>query len=250
MRILWAAILAILLPALAHGADAGPVLAASRQRIESADYRIAGHIVRIDANGTRTSFSVNVKAHWFPGVLRVLLDVTSPPPQRFRVLMELRSNGHVQMKIAHPGDKEFADLPFGQWASGPFGPAFSYEDLLDPQFYWPDQSTEPAKYGARDCDLLSSAPGAVDRTRYTKVRTWLDRKISFPVHEEKTLNGSGAVEEIDFIGLRHVGGVWSASQLESKLRGQEGSTLFLLQFGTPHANLKATDFSAESLLKF
>ena len=55
-----------------------------------------------------------------------------------------------------------------------------------------------------------------------------------PVHEEKTLNGSGAVEEI----------------FESKLRGQEESTLFLLQFGTPHANLKAKDFSAESLLKF
>ncbi len=250
MKVLWATLLVIALPVLARGADARAVLAASRQRIESADYRIAGHIVRIDANGHRTNFSVNVKAHWFPGVLRVLLDVTSPPPQRLRVLMELRPNGNVQMKIAHPGDKEFANLPFGQWASGPFGPAFSYEDLLDAQFYWPNQTSELAKYGARDCDQLTSAPGTEDRTRYAKVRTWLDHTISFPVHEEKTMNGSGALEEINFIGLRHVGGVWSASQIESKLRGQEGSTLFLLQFGTPKANLKATDFSAESLLKF
>jgi hypothetical protein len=130
MRILCAAALAIVLPALAHGADARPVLAASRQRIETSDYRIVGRIVRIAADGARTSFSVNVKAHWFPGVLRVLLDVTSPPPQRFRVLMELLPNGQVQMKIAHPGDKEFANLPFGQWASGPFGAAFSAFSFL------------------------------------------------------------------------------------------------------------------------
>jgi hypothetical protein len=250
MKILWAAALAIALPALGYGADARSVLAASRQRIEAADYRIVGHIVRIDAGGVRTNFSVNVKAHWFPGVLRVLLDVTSPPPQRFRVLMELRPNGQVQMRIAHPGDKEFANLPIGQWASGPFGPAFSYEDLLDSQFYWPDQATESAKYGARDCDLLTSSPGVESRTRYVKVRTWLDHTIAFPVHDEKTLNGSGAVEEIDFLGLRHDGGVWSASQIESKLHGQPGSTLFLLERGAAKANLKATDFSPESLLKF
>ncbi|HMG85676.1 MAG TPA: outer membrane lipoprotein-sorting protein [Terracidiphilus sp.] len=250
MKILWAAVLALLLPTLAHGADARPVLAASRQRIEAADYRIVGHIVRVDAKGARTNFSVTVKAHWFPGVLRVLLDVTSPPPQRLRVLMELRANGQVQMKIAHQGDKEFASLPFARWTSELFGPAFSYEDLLDPQFYWPDQTMENAKYGARDCDLLTSSPGTEDRTRYSKVRTWLDHTIAFPVHEEKTLNGTGAIEEIDFIGLRHVSGVWSASQIESKLKGQNGSTLFLLERGAAKANLKATDFNAESLLKF
>ena len=125
MRIFWNTLLAIALPILAHGADARSVLAASRQRIETADYRVVGHIVRIDAGGVRTNFSANVKAHWFPGVLRVLLDVTSPPPQRFRVLIELRPNGQVQMKIAHPGDKEFANLPFAQWAGGLFGPAFT-----------------------------------------------------------------------------------------------------------------------------
>jgi hypothetical protein len=250
MRIFWNTLLAIALPILAHGADARSVLAASRQRIETADYRVVGHIVRIDAGGVRTNFSANVKAHWFPGVLRVLLDVTSPPPQRFRVLMELRPNGQVQMKIAHPGDKEFANLPFAQWPGGLFGPAFSFEDLLDSQFYWPDQTTENAKYGARDCDLLSSSPGANDRTRYAKVRTWLDHTIAFPVHEEKTLKGSGNVEEIDFLGLRRVDGVWSASQIESKLKGQAGSTLFLFERGAAKANLKATDFSSESLLKF
>jgi Outer membrane lipoprotein-sorting protein len=250
MKFLATASLALLLPGLAHGADPKPVLAASRQRIQAADYRIVGHIVRIDAKGVRTNFSVNMKTHWFPGLLRVLLEVNSPPPQRFRVLMEMRPNGHLQMKIAHPDDKEFADLPFSQWTSGLFGPAFSFEDLLDSQFYWPDQTTEAAKYGARDCDLLTSDPGAEVRTRYAKVRTWVDHNIAFPVHEEKTLKGSGEVEEIDFLGLRRVGGVWSASQIESKLKGQAGSTLFVFERGAAKANLKETDFSAEGLLKF
>jgi len=250
MMILAATTLAIVLPAVACGADATSVLAGPRQRIETADYRIVGRMVRVDANGARTNFSVTLKAHWFGGVLRLVLDVTSPQPSRLRLLMEMRPNGQIGMKIAHPGDKVLADLPFDQWASGPFGPAFTYEDLLNPEFYWPNQSTENAKYGARDCDLLTSKPKPEDRTHYAQVRTWLDHRIAFPVHEEKTLKGSGAVKEFSFIGLRREGGVWSATQIESKLRGQNGSTLFLLERGSAKANLKTTDFSAGSLLKF
>jgi|ERR1700739_2164867 len=250
MRILAAAALAIALPALAHGADASSILAGPRKQIETADYRIVGRIVRVDGNGTRTNFGVDVKAHWFSGVLRVVLDVTSPPSSRSRILMEMRSDGRVGMKMAHPGARELAMLPFEQWTGGPFGPGFSYEDFLNPELYWPSQSVEKAKYGARDCDLLTSAPGADDRTHYAQVRTWLDHTIAFPVHAEKTLKDSGTVKEFSFIGLRHEGGVWSASQIEGKLRGQNGSTLFLLERGSTKANLKAADFSAENLLKF
>ena len=34
---------------------------------ETADYRLTGHLVRVDENGTRTSYGINIKAHWFPG---------------------------------------------------------------------------------------------------------------------------------------------------------------------------------------
>ena len=250
MRLPGLAVLAALLTATAYCADAHAVLAGPRKQIESADYRIVGRIVRIDANGTRTNFAVNVKSHWFADALHIVLDVTSPQPSRFRLLMEMRPDGRVSMKIARPGDKEFPSLPFEQWSGGPFGPGLSYEDFLNPELYWPGQSIERTGYGARDCDLLTSTPGPDDRSHYARVRTWLDHTIAFPVHAEKTLKESGAVKEFSFMGLRQVGGVWSASQIEGKLRGQNGKTLFLLERGSAKANLKAADFSAESLLKF
>ncbi|WP_348261302.1 outer membrane lipoprotein-sorting protein [Telmatobacter sp. DSM 110680] len=250
MRIGGLAVFAALLTVTAHCADVRAVLAEPRKQIETADYRIVGRIVRVDANGTRTNLAVNVKAHWFTGALHIVLDVTSPQPSRFRLLMEMRPDGRVSMKIAHPGDKEFTGLPFEQWNGGPFGPSFSYEDFLNPELYWPGQSLEKAKYGARDCDLLTSTPGPDDRTHYAKVQTWLDHTIAFPVHAEKTLKESGAVKEFSFIGLRREGGVWSASQIEGKMRGERGSTLFLLERGSAKANLKPEDFRGESLLKF
>ena len=250
MRLLCSAFLAVMLAASAYGADAHSVLAGPRKQIEGADYRIVGRIVRVDANGRRSNFTVNVKAHWFADALHVVLDVQSPQPSRFRLLMEMRSDGRVSMKIAHPGDKQLVTLPFEQWSGAPFGSGFSYEDFLNTEFYWPGQSVESAKYGARDCDLLTSTPGADARTHYAKVRTWLDHTIAFPVHAEKTLRDSGAVKEFTFIGLRKESGVWSASQIEGKLRGLNEATLFLIERGSAKANLKAADFSAESLLKF
>jgi len=250
MKLLVAAILSSMLTANAYCADAHAVLAGPRKQIESANYRIVGRIVRIDAGGVRTTFSVNVKTLWFADALHIVLDTISPQPSRFRLLMEMRTDGRVTMKIAHPGDKELASIPFDQWTGGPFGSGFSYEDFLNPELYWPDQAAEKARYGARDCDLLTSTPGTGNRTHYAKVRTWLDQTIAFPVHAEKTLKDSGDVKEFSFSGLRKNGGVWSATQIEGKVRGRRGSTLFLLERGSAKANLKPADFRTESLLKF
>ena len=89
---------------------------------------------------------------------------------------------------------------------------FSYEDFLEQQYFWPGQTAmEQTKFGARDCDVLKSTPGAADRTHYAEVKTWLDHSIGFPVYVEKTLKGTGAVKEFTYFGLRHDGGVWSAT---------------------------------------
>ena len=65
--------------------------------MQSADYRATGHLVRVDANGSRTSYGITIKAHWFPGVLRVLLEITPPkdtrPDARAHILLEMRPDG-------------------------------------------------------------------------------------------------------------------------------------------------------------
>jgi hypothetical protein len=256
MKLSFFALAASLLCAIpANAADAHAVLAVPKQRIESSDFRATGHLVRVDPNGTRTSDALTIKAHWFPGVLRILVDI-SPPPNaspnaRSHVLLEMRPDGQNVIQIAHPGNKAPSILLFDKWNDGPLGPAFSYEDFLEPEYFWPNQTAlAETKYGARECDVVNSLPGATDRTHYASIKTWLDHSIGFPVYVEKTLKGTGAVKEFTYFGLRQDQGFWSASQVEAKVRGQAGSTLLIIDRGSAKANLSLGDFSPERLTRF
>lgn len=252
MRALLAAIAAALLLAIpAHAADVRDVLAGPRQREESADYRATGHLVRVDADGKRTSYGITLKARWFPGVLRVLCEVTSPANARVHLLLEMRPSGQDSIRIAHPGDTAPSALPFDKWNDGLFGSGFSYEDFLEPQYYWQGQAVlNRTRFGARDCDVLKSTPGATDHTHYAEVRTWLDHTIGYPVYAEKALKGTGTVKEFTYFGLRQTGGVWWANQVEIKVRGHAGSTLLIIDRGSTKANLTLRDFSPEQVVHF
>ena len=250
-----AAALVLALPAAqgvrANAADVHTVLAAPRERVQTADFRASGHLVRVDANGTRISYGLTINAHWFPGVLRMLVDVASPASAREHVLLEMRPTGETTIRIAHPGDKKPAVLPFDKWSDGPLSGGFSYEDFLEPQYFWPGQTVvEETKFGARDCDVLKSTPGVADRKHYAEIRSWLDHGIGFPVYVEKTMKETRAVKEFTYFGLRHDSGVWSASQVEVKTRGHAGSTLLIIDRGSAKANLGLGDFSSEQLTRF
>ena len=235
----------------AQAADARAVLAASRERVQTADYRIVGRLVRMDANGTRTSDNISIKAHWFPGVLRVLLDVNAPVAAREHVLLEMRPNGDDAIFIAHPGDRSPSPLPFSRWGDGPLGSTFSYEDYLEPQYFWPVQTEfQETRRGARDCIVVKSVPGPASHTHYAEERTWLDKTIGFPVYAEKTPKGSAATKQFTYFGLRHDQGVWSASQVEVKMSGKNGSTLLIVDRGTARAHLGPNDFSPASMVRF
>jgi hypothetical protein len=250
----------MLLPITTHAADVNTALAAPRQRIQAADYRASGHLVRVQADGVRISFPITIKAHWFPGVLRVLLDigaasktgadasVSAHAPAH--ILLEIRPGGKNTILIAHPGDQSPASLPFEKWSDGLLGPEFSYEDFLEAQYFWANQTAlDEAKFGARDCNVVKSTPGPADKSHFAEVTSWLDHSIGFPVHVEKTLK-NGTVKEFTYYGLRQEGGVWSAHQIEAKIRGQAGSTLLIIDHGTPKANLILKDFSPEQLMHF
>jgi hypothetical protein len=241
----------MLLPMAATAADTPGPLAAARQQIESADYRITGRLVRVDEKGTRTSYGINIKAHWFPGVLRVLLEISSPAEARAHVLMEMRPGGKSSIQIAHPGDVEATALPFEKWDEGPLGAGFSYEDFLEEPFFWQDQKAlGEAKFGARNCNLIESEPGAADRTHFSSVKSWLDHESGVPVHVEKTIKATGMVKEFTYFGLRQRQGVWSATQVEAKLRGHPGSTLLIIDRGSPEAHLGLKDFSSARMTHF
>jgi Outer membrane lipoprotein-sorting protein len=251
LRIALLALAAMLVLPQASGADARSVLTAPRQRVETADYRIVGRLVHVDEKGTRTSLGVMIKAHWFPGVLRVLLEIQSPASARAHILLEMRPKGEDSIRLAHPGDRTPSVLPFDRWTDGPLGPGFSYEDFLEPQYFWPEQTfAGETACGTQKCDMLKSAPGPTDRTHYAEVTTWLGHANGFPVSAEKKLKGSETVKEFTYSGLRHDQGVWSAHQIEAKVRGQEGSTLLIIEHGSARAHLGAADFSPAQITHF
>jgi hypothetical protein len=123
------------------------------------------------------------------------------------------------------------------------GTDFSYEDMVENQFFWKNQEAlPPEKYGARECFVLKSKSGSQDRTYYDSVTSWIDRGILYPVHVVKTLRGTGQQKEFIYYGLRRIGGVWSATQVEAKLQGKPGSSILVVEGGSGKTNLRRKDF--------
>jgi len=229
--------------AFAANPDQDTALTGSRQRIEKLDYRMTGRLTRVEGNGKRTNYKFVAKAHWFPDGLRVLCEISGPGPEKTSLLLHMSVSGHVTIEAVLPGEKAASVLPFERWNDPLVGTDFSFEDMVENQFFWKNQELlAPEKYGARDCFVLKSTSGSQDRTYYDAVTSWIDRNILFPVHVVKTLRRTGLQKEFVYYGLRQVGGAWSASQVEAKVLGKPGSSILAIEFGSGKANLGRKDF--------
>ena len=223
--------------------DLETVLTGSRQRIEKLNYRVTGRLTRVEGNGKRTSYKFVAKAQWFPDGLRVLCEISGPGSEKTSLLLHMSVSGHVTIQAELPGEKAASVLPFERWNAPLVGTDFSYEDMVESQFFWKNQELlAPEKYGARDCFVLKSISGSQDRTYYDSVTSWIDSGILYPVHVVKTLRGTGQQKEFIYYGLRQVGGVWSATQVEAKLQGKPGSSILVIEGGSGKANLGRKDF--------
>src|SRR6266446_3075421 len=146
--------------ALAANPDLETVLTGSRQRIERLDYRVSGRLTRVEGNGKRASYKFVAKAHWFPDGLRLLCEISGPGSEKTRLLLHMSVTGNVTIEAVLPGQKAASVLPFERWNDPLVGTDFSYEDMVENQFFWKAQeSLPPQKYGARDCLLLKSKSG-------------------------------------------------------------------------------------------
>jgi hypothetical protein len=229
--------------AFAASPDLETVLTGSRQRIEKLDYRVRGRLTRVESDGKRTSYKLVAKAHWFPDGLSVLCEISGPGSEKTSLLLHMSVSGHMTIQAVLPGQKAASELPFERWNDRLVGTDFSYEDMVESYFFWKNQAVlAPEKYGARDCFVLKSVSGSQDRTYYDSVTSWIDRGILFPVHVVKTLRGTGQQKEFIYYGLRQVGGLWSATQVEAKLPGKRGSSILAIEFGSGKANLGRKDF--------
>ena len=229
--------------AFAANPDLETVLTGSRQRIEKLDYRATGRLTRVEGNGKRASYKFVAKAHWFPDGLRLLCEISGPGFEKTSLLLHMNVSGHVTIEAVLPGEKGASVLPFERWNDPLVGTDFSYEDMAESQFFWKNQELLTAeKYGARDCFVLKSVSSAQERTYYDSVTSWIDRGILFPVHVVKTLRGTREQKEFTYYGLRQVGGVWSASQVEAKRQGKPGSSILAIERGSGKANLGRKDF--------
>jgi hypothetical protein len=218
-----------------------------RQRIEASDFRATGRLVRVAANGERTSYKVTMKAHWFPDGLRLLCEIAGPAATRTRLLLHMTAKGFVTIDAMQPGSKTVTSLAFEHWNDPLLGTDFSYEDMVEGQFLWKDQELLPAaKYGVRDCFVLKSAPGGEDRSFYQSVTSWIDRDIFYPVHVLKVVRGSQQQKDFTYFGLRQSSGVWSASQVEVKVLGKPGSSLLIIERGSAKAKLARKDFDLQA----
>jgi hypothetical protein len=160
----------------AAAADQDAVLTGSRQRIEKLDYRVTGRLTKVEGDGKRTNYKLTAKARWFPDGLHVLSEITAPGGEKTILLVHLSDSGKITIEAQLPGEKAASVVPFEHWSDALVGTDFSYEDMVESQFFWKHQELlPPEKYGARDCFVLKSTSGAPDRSHYDSVTSWIDR---------------------------------------------------------------------------
>jgi Outer membrane lipoprotein-sorting protein len=233
--------------AFAANPDLETVLTGSRQRIQKMDYRVSGRLTRVDGD-KRTNYKFVGKAHWFPDGLYLLCEISGPGSEKTTLLLHMSVSGQLTIKAELPGEKGVKILPFEHWNDPLVGTDFSYEDMVEGQFFWKNQELlAPEKYGARDCFVLKSKSGAQDhsspdKSYYDSVTSWIDKSILYPVHVVKTLHGTGQQKEFIYYGLRQVGGEWSASRVEATVQGKPGSSILIIETGSPNAKLGRKDF--------
>src|SRR5262249_43714211 len=168
---------------------------------------------------------------------------SGPGSEKMSLLLKMTATGQVTIEAVLPGEKTARAVPFERWNDPIVGTDFSYEDMVENQFFWKNQEAlPPEKYGARDCFVLKSKPGAQDRTHYDSATSWIDRNIFFPLHVVKTVRGTGQQKEFLYYALRQNGGAWGASKVEAKLPGKPGYSILEVEGGSGKANLGRKDF--------
>src|SRR5256886_7620387 len=155
--------------AFAANPDQDAALTGSRQRIEKLDYRTTGRLTRVEANGRRTNYKFVAKAHWFPDGLRLLCEISGPGSEKTRLLLHMSVTGHVTIEAVLPGEKAASVLPFERWNDPLVGTDFSYEDMVENQFFWRIRNRCRRRNTARGIALSLKASPALS-TRLTMIR--------------------------------------------------------------------------------
>ena len=229
---------------LAQGKSLQAILAQERARMQQTDVRGAGHLVEVAATGARTNNSIAIASHWFPDGLRTLLTIDTPANGTLRYLLAMETSGRTSIEVLRKDESAPTRLAPEQWGQGVAGTLFYPEDFFNGQFFWTRQVLLPdQKYGARACYVLKSDPGPGQFSQYSSVTTFLDQKSLAPVYVQAAGRDGAPTKHFVFYDLEQNGGVWNARQVEVKRTGQPGSSLLLIDHGSPHAHLQHKDFS-------
>jgi hypothetical protein len=226
------------------------LLARIQARRNATDFRASGRLVSVSPTGNRRTWQISMRARSFGDAVKIFCEVTDPQPDRVRLLIESRAGGRGSVRLGHAGDRAPRELPPENWGDGLLDSSFSYEDLMETHFLWHSQALAgETKYGARMCYVIRSEPAPADHSHYSSITSWLDTDVYYPVHVEKTIRGSGVVKEFIYYGLRESKGIWSASQIECRIRGRQGSSLIIMTRGSEKAHVNVSEFEPALLIK-
>jgi hypothetical protein len=213
------------------------------------DFKTEGRLVRLDAAGRRTISQFRMKVKAFPGTISVLYEVTDPPADRLRLLIDAREADGLRMQVARERDRQVQDLGTTHTGDALLDSTLAYEDLADAHLGWRDQQlTGEETCGDRTCYVIRSQPDAEADSHYATVTSWIDKDICFPIIVRKRLRGATVVKEFTYHGLRQSKGQWGARQVDVRLEGSPRRTLLVVTRGSAKAGLTAEDFAPRVLV--
>ena len=79
--------------------------------------------------------------------------------------------------------------------------------------------------------------------RWARRLSWRETAQVFGTSWEAVPKNGGPAKQFVFYDLEQIGGLWLSRQVEAKLAGKPGSTILLIDHGSPHAHLTRKDFN-------
>ncbi len=221
------------------------VLANARARVEKSDVRATGRLTIVTANGARTNNSLVLASHSFPDGLRTLITVTTPDHKRERYLLTQNESGRTTIEALRAGRQDAGTPDAGALGRGRGGDIVLSRGFCGRAVLLGEADGAGASEVRRArllCAEERAGAGAADhRTRQSR-RGWT-RRPGAPVYVEAVPKNGAPAKQFVFYDLEQIGGLWLSRQVEAKVEGKGGSTILLIDHGSPHAHLTRKDFS-------
>ncbi len=155
--------------------------------------------LKMDVRGTtKFTLQLQIKQRRTSTTTEIVYQVLWPKERAGEAVLLRKTGDQAATGAVFTPPNKVSMLDSSQMKEALLGSDLSYADGVENFFIWKQQAIVGTEMVNRvSCDILESKPGRSQRSSYSSVRTWVDRRRDVPLRIEKYLSSGQLVRRID-----------------------------------------------------